>query len=416
MPRVSPKPLSIALTRQFWVVAHRWAGLTITLFLVVAGATGALLPWNQELTLAGRPGLAAVTPPRAGAKVLDAVTLAERVEAQTGAKVSYFDFATPDRHVATVSVVPPAGSTLSYDTVWVDPYTGAIRLTWRYSRLSDGPQAIMSFLYKLHRELALGRFGQVALGLAALIWTIDCFVGFYLTLPVRRSPLHPTGPARSSRWWSRWRPAWRVRWGGGFRLTFDLHRAGGLWLWPVLLVFAWSSVGLNLPEVETPVMRLFGGTPYVGLPTTSVPLDNPPLTLRQAQARGDLLLRGIGEREGFTVGAPSGMIYTPAQAAYRYMARSSLDVGSEGGLTAVSFSARDGRLLRFEPPVDRNPANGVTAWLNMLHFAQVLGWPYRAFVSLVGSGVVVLTVTGVLIWMRKRSARLMTRRSRRSGA
>ena len=30
-----------------------------------------------------------------------------------------------------------------------------------------------------------------------------------------------------------------------YRVNFDLHRAGGLWLWPLLFVFAWSSVELE---------------------------------------------------------------------------------------------------------------------------------------------------------------------------
>ncbi len=402
-----PRSPGLRLGRQSWVVAHRWAGLTITLFLVVAGSTGALLPWNAELTLAGRPTLAAVTPPHPGARVLDAVTLAERVERATGARVGDIDFDVPSDHVASLYVGPRGTERLAYDTVWADPYTGAVRLTWRYGRLADGPQAIMSFLYTLHMELALGRFGQLALGIAALIWTVDCFVGVYLTLPIRRETI-PGKPASAPGWWTRWRPAWLVRWRRGpHRLTFDLHRAGGLWVWPLLFAFAWSAVGFNLSEVSTPVMRAFGAADRFEPPAAAAPLPVPPIGLRQAQARGDALLREVGAREGFSVGAPSGMSYDAARAAYRYTARSTLDVVSRGGRTAVSFSAIDGRLLKFDPPIAPSPADAFMTWLNLLHLAQILGLPYRVFVSLMGVLVVTLSVTGVLIWMKKRSARLM---------
>ncbi len=48
-------------------------------------------------------------------------------------------------------------------------------------------------------------------------------------------------------WWRRWKPAWKIRWAASrYKLNFDLHRANGLWLWPILIVFAWSSVYMNL--------------------------------------------------------------------------------------------------------------------------------------------------------------------------
>ena len=44
---------------------------------------------------------------------------------------------------------------------------------------------LMPFLYRIHRQLALpGKLGTWILGTVALVWTLDCFVGFFLTLPV----------------------------------------------------------------------------------------------------------------------------------------------------------------------------------------------------------------------------------------
>lgn len=404
---------NLGLTRQFWVVAHRWAGLTLALFLIVVGFTGALLPWNQELTLLARPSLSRAAPPGPGARVLDGITLAEHVERQTGGKVGFIRLDIAPDHIALLSVEPRAGGSLAYDTVWADPYTGAIRLKYRDGVLADGPQSIMPFLYSVHRELALGTIGQYALGIAALIWTIDCLIGFYLTLPVRQRYI-PGKPLSAPSWWARWRPAWRVRWRGArHKLTFDLHRAGGLWVWPILFVFAWSSVGLNLREVHTPVMRLFGAMEPADIPARVTPLTNPPIPLREALLRGNHLLRAINRRREFKVVQPGWINYDADRAAYRYNVRSSLDVMSEGGRTTVSFSGIDGRLLAFDPPLDDNPANNFTMWLYMLHFTQVFGLPYRIFVSAIGLLIVMLSVTGVLIWMKKRSARLLMQRSSR---
>lgn len=41
----------------------------------------------------------------------------------------------------------------------------------------------MPFVYRLHYSLALDTIGTYAFGIIALLWTLDCFIGAYLTLP-----------------------------------------------------------------------------------------------------------------------------------------------------------------------------------------------------------------------------------------
>ena len=92
-------------------------------------------------------------------------------------------------------------------------------------------------------NLALGEAGTFVLGIAALAWTLDCFLGLYLTLP--RATAH---------FLRRWKPAWTLKYPAtAVRVNYDIHRSGGLWLWPLLFVFGWSSVMFNLPAVYEPV-------------------------------------------------------------------------------------------------------------------------------------------------------------------
>lgn len=37
------------MTRRFWVLLHRYAGLTMTLFLVIVGLTGSVLAFYHEI-------------------------------------------------------------------------------------------------------------------------------------------------------------------------------------------------------------------------------------------------------------------------------------------------------------------------------------------------------------------------------
>ena len=403
------------ITRQFWVVAHRWAGLTMALFLIVAGATGIVLPWQEPLTLAICGAPCAATPSRAGATPLDGITLTERVEQQTGGAVLYAPLTVAPDHAAMVFVSPRAGQPpLGFDEVWADPYTGAVRLRTTFGALSDGVHNIVPFLYRVHYSLALGQWGIVAFGAAALVWAIDCFVGFYLTLPVRRSAavraLSPRVAVRQG-WWARWLPAWTIRRRTrGYKLNFDLHRAGGLWLWPLLLVFAWSGFGLNLPAVRAPVMQALGASPAFAPAPLAKPLDTPPLDRRAAQRTGRALAEAEGTRRGFTVARDGYLYYDAAAGLYTYSARTSADPSDEDATTRVWLDARDGRLVRFEGPTGRTGTDAAMRWFDMLHMAEVFGLPYRIFVSVAGAAVVMLSVTGIVIWMKKRSARILGHR------
>lgn len=399
------------LSRQFWVVAHRWAGLTMALFLIVAGATGAILPFQDTLTWASRPSLSAVTPPAPGAAPFRGGVLAERIERQTGARVTYAPLHMPPDHVVRVGVAARAGQPpLPYDTVWADPYTGRVRLAFRYGVLADGAQNIVPFLYLVHYSFAAGAWGIWAFGVAALVWTIDCFIGFYLTLPMRRRGVAALMPSSQS-WWARWKPAWLVRRGArGHKLNFDLHRASGLWLWPLLFVFAWSSVGFCLPSVHRPVMAALGAEEDAAFPPLAAPLDQPPLGFARAEAVGQALMAREGAARGFSVAEGGYLIYQPPTGLYRYSARTSLDQSHEDASTSLWFDARTGRTVRFDPPLGKTAADATMRWFYMLHMARVFGLPYRIFVSLLGLAVVALSVTGVLIWTKKRSARLLGRR------
>ncbi len=384
--------------RQFWVIVHRWAGLTIAFFLIVAGATGALLPFNEELNDLTAPWRL-VEPPRPGAPLLDPLTLNQAAAraAPPGYTVEGLRLNVEPGRILTVGLERPEGSDLPYLDAAIDPYTGRVLHVGEWGAISEGWDQLMPFLYRLHYKLAIDDYGIWAFGIAALVWTIDCFIGFYLTLPVARR-----------RWWSRWGTSWRVKRPppSPYRLNFDLHRAGGLWLWPVLLVFAWSSVGMNLREVYDPVMRALGAeSPYESLPDTPAPKGFRP-DWPAAYAAGKTLAAREGTRAGWSVAREYSMFFDAEKNAYSYNFQSSRDVTDKGGWSAILFHP-DGRLARTIIADGGLDEGGADTWLLALHTAQVGGLAYRVFVSALGLLIVMLSVTGVVIWTRKRSARIL---------
>ena len=74
----------------------------------------------------------------------------------------------------------------------------------------------------------------------------------------------------------------------------------------------------------------------------------------------------------------------------------------------VIFDANTGELKQLLLPSGQHSGNTVTNWLQTLHEANVFGLPYRIFVCVLGLVIVMLSVTGVVIWLKKRRARLIS--------
>src|SRR6218665_593944 len=254
--------------RAFFVLLHRWFGLFIALFLIVSGTTGAVISWDHELDEWLNPHL--FERRSSGGDPLPPLRLVEIVEqAAPRGRVSQFPLAYEDGHTAQVWIDalrdPATGRRheVGYDHVFVDPVSGEIQGRRLWGKVSLHPEHLMSFLYKLHYTLHLpewrgtDQWGVWLMGIVALVWLVDSFVAFLLPLPRRA---RPGGAARG--WWARWKPAWLVRLrAGGHKFNFDLHRAGGLWVWGILLILAFTSFSLNLyREVFYPAMSLVSQT------------------------------------------------------------------------------------------------------------------------------------------------------------
>ncbi len=415
--------------RAAFTLLHRWVGLAIAGFLFVSGLTGAVISWDHELDDLLNPHLMEAKSSGPALPILDLVNRVEAADPRVQAVSipmsiepgeSLVIFVLPRVDPATGRLYEPG-----YSQVFLDPATGDVlgrRLWGQAFPLST--ETFVSFLYRFHVSLhipefwGINRWGEWLLGGVAILWTIDCFIGFYLTTPRRHAP-NPGRPIDVDRalrrgWWARWTPAWTIKTSGSaYRVNFDIHRALGLWTWALLFVLAFTGFSLNLSqEVFRPLLAMVSTvtpTPF----STRPPSDtHKPIEPRIGYAEAIEIGRAEAVRRGWDL-AVGHVFYTRRRGFYGVRFFEGDGHGAAGvGPPVIFVDGNDGAVIG-----DRIPWQGTVADIFMqaqfpVHSGRILGLPGRILISVMGLVVAALSVTGVVIWYRKLRARRAVQRSR----
>jgi hypothetical protein len=157
---------------------------------------------------------------------------------------------------------------------------------------------MIPFVYKLHYTLQLPFTGGVdigtwLMGIVGIVWLFDSAIALCLSFASLKA----------------WRKslAFRLK-RGGYALTFDLHRSGGVWIWGLLTIVALTSVSMNLSsQVVRPIVSRLSTLP-------PDPFNNPEI-LRAPQPGDQVLSREriveLAEQAGkeMHVATPPGGLY-----------------------------------------------------------------------------------------------------------
>ena len=413
--------------RPLMTFIHRWVGLFMAGFLFVSGVTGAVISWDHELDDLLNPHLMFARSKDGPA--LAPLDLARQIEARDPrVQVTYLPLAPepggtlafgvePNRDPATGKLFEP-----HYNQVFIDPVTGAEQGRREWGAVWPiTSETFVSFLYVLHYSLhipemwGIDRWGIWLLGVVAILWTLDCFVGFYLTLPPRRKTASKSDAKAGKSFWSRWKPAWMIKTSASaYRINFDIHRAFSLWLWGVLFTVAFTAFSLNLyTEVFYPIMsKVSKVTPSPFDLRTPVDHHSPIIATRTyAQVLGSA--RAEAAKRGWPAPA-GGAFYSPEYGIYGVAFHEpGGDHGSAGvGPPYLYYDGKTGALLGDSQPWKGTAADIFVQAQFPLHSGRILGIPGRILISLTGAVVAALSVTGVVIWWKKRKARAGRRKAK----
>ncbi|AUG38433.1 PepSY domain-containing protein [Pseudomonas chlororaphis] len=382
--------------RAILVLLHRYIGLATAVFLLLAGLTGSLLAFNHELDEWLNPGF--YEAPAEG-QALPPGTLVDQVQAQhPRLQVWYMEYPNEPGHTALLAAVPrndPATDKPFNEpnqVFYLDPVSGEQTGKRFWGACCFQRENLIPFILEFHYNLTLpGNWGLVLMGLVAIFWVVDCFIALFLTLP------------RGRPFWKKWSTAWKIKGGHAYRLNMDLHRAGGLWLWLLLLPIAISSVAMNLPsQVFKPVVSLLSPIePSVYEARGRMPSDQlgvTRLTYQQAYERA----QEEGKRLGLT--AAIGELYYSFE--YNFYGAGFGQHDTEAhGKSWLFFHGTDGRLLGQEIAGQGTLGERFYRLQLPIHGGRIIGFTGQVLIVVLGLVIAVLSVTGIYIWWRKWLAR-----------
>ncbi len=387
--------------RPLLVLLHRWFGLAAALFLFIAGATGAVISWDHELDAWLNPHLFHARSEGPARPVAELVTAVEAADPRV--RVSYHPLRVEPGHAWVAFVAPrldPATGQphpVSYNQVALDPVTGEVQGRRLWGAVSLSREHLLPFLYKLHYSMHLPagagiEWGVWLMGVIAVVWVFDTLIALWISFPSA----------------SQWRRSFAFRWSaGGHKRVFDLHRSGGVWLFALVLVLAVTSVAMNLKhEVMRPLVSVFSTltpSPFdsrVAAPPAQ-PIE-PRVGVAEVVARAEAEAR----RRGWT--DPAGAVFLSTEFGLYGVGffQPGLDHGDGGlGNPWLYFDSRSGGPAGAEVPGTGSAGDLFMQSMFPLHSGRILGLPGRILVSLMGVAVATFSVTGVMIWLRKRRAR-----------
>lgn len=380
-------------------VVHLWTGLIFGAVLVVLGLTGSALSWIHELDSMLNPGLLHVAPPagqRGGDPAPTDPALVQAVGHMLAADTRYGRpsmLELPERagDVFVAWYRPAAGQGSApwiqskTRQVMVDPASLAVTGERNWGEAGLTRPLLMPTLFHLHRNLIAGESGKLVVAVTGVSFVLAILTGIVLWWPRM---------TRSAIWHSL-----TVRHGGSWpRFHFRLHRAGGFFTAPVLLISAFSGVHFNMPQWVKPVVEAFAPV----APTTKVVNQSP-------RSNGEITVAAVlvSAQAQFPEGRVSRVSY-PAGAGqpFEIRMRQPGELRAGSGATRISIDSGRGSVLRVIDPERARGGDKLLSWLFPLHTGEAFGLAGRIFISLVGFLPLAFFVTGLVIWVKLRKKKI----------
>ncbi len=376
------------MLRKLWLKVHLYLGLTAGVILVLLGLTGSIIVFWQELDAWLNPDL--LTTQGAGEyRPLNEISAAGRAALPNTMGDAFYLLAPqgPQEviHVNYFTTRAQDGTLRDrFIQIFVDPYTGEVLGS------RDGDRNLIRVIHDLHRSLLLGGAGETIVGIVGLLLLISITTGIYL-------------------WWpqpGKIRQAFMIRRGAEFaRLNLDIHNTTGIYSAVVLLVIGLSGVYMVFPHYVQPAVNVFSL------------ISKAPENLQSAPRPGAKPIppaQALTIAQGVFPGAELKWMDVPLKARGVYLINLRLpgEVTKSFGSNHVYIDQYSGEVLASVGARNLSAGETFLQWQFPLHNGEAFGLIGRLIVFFSGFVPLVLFITGLLIWLKKRRASSASRAKR----
>jgi len=386
--------------RRLFVVIHRYVGLTIGLIVVVLGLSGSIIVYWREIDRTFNPQERVVHEPSRPMISLDEVLAIVKKAHPQRPKPWTLEMPHDDNAAYYATYSRPEERGLKYSTnlhVAVHPYTGEILRSWYWG------ETPVSWIYDVHANLQAGLFGHQVVGAFGVVLLFISLTGLYVWWPIgafrKRHFLVKTDS-------------------GAPRMELDLHRAGGFYSLPLMIIFAVTGYMFVFPshlqgvvaQVSTlgqvTPMSLHGGDETHGTSSGEHQHDDP--RYPESMPRG-LPSMSVGQAVSRALevfpGAEIKRVYSPAgeKGVYGVILRHPVErLNKSYPVTEVWMDQYDGRVIVKSDPSQNSAGQDFLDAALPLHNGEAAGGFGRALVFIAGLVPLLLFITGILQWLRRR--------------
>lgn len=347
--------------RALWLQVHKWIGLLLAVLIIPISVTGSALVWHDWLDAQLEPQRHAVLGP-AGLPP-SAYAAAARAALTPDERLVTLRFNDGSKPVVAVAQKPSQGPRPERSNYWLDP---------RDATLIDQASAnagVVRVLHVLHGSMMIpGGWGRPIVGWVGVFMFISCLTGIWLWWPLSG------GFASGFRWKRR------------NTTNANLHYMTGFWILIPLAMLSATGAWISFPSVfsafESGPGRGPGGPrggPAQPLVETQTPVDAA-VAAATPRATGALL----------SVGWPN-----------ERDAEWTIQFATDGPPTEVKVADAGAVASPPEPPRPETIARKMRRW----HDGTDMGIVWQVVIFVGGIIPALLSVTGLIIWWRARTAR-----------
>lgn len=362
-----------ARLRRLWLDVHLWIGVGLLVALVPLSVTGSILVWHDQLDRVLYSQRYAVTGSMVSMPV-DAYAAA--AQSAFGDRARLTQVRLPQKAgdpVVAVGRMPgkpgPNGRPRSLNA-WIDPPTARVLDT------AEVAKGFSMVLHRVHGTLLIPDVGRKVVGWLGWAMFISSATGLWL-------------------WWPRNGGFLKgLRWRRGASTLFNLHHMVGFWICIPLAVLSLTGVYISFPQTSRAVFGLPAQPPRATGPDRFAPPVAPRLTLNQAMAAAQLTVKG-----------PVVEVTLPTKIKNPVWRIGIKAPGLERPTIVQIIDATGAVKASQERAGERGARDDISPLMRKIHDGAGMGPVWQSIIFLGGIAPAVLSVSGLIIWLRRRARR-----------